>query len=54
MFADLLATDEVVVVLMQDWQVQPIPIQLVSPTSRKHSAKVRAFGEHIAQGLQSM
>jgi len=50
LFADLLATDEVVV-LMRNWQVQPIPIHLVSPLARKHSAKVRAFGDHVALAL---
>lgn len=47
---DLLPTGQVVV-LMPDWQVAPIPIHLVSPAARKHSAKVRAFGEHVAETL---
>lgn len=38
-------------VLMPDWQVAPIPIHLVSPAARKHSAKVRAFGDHMADAL---
>lgn len=50
-FADLLASGEVVV-LMPDWQVPPIPIHLVSPAARKHSAKVRAFNDHIANALR--
>lgn len=52
LFSDLLASGEVVV-LMPDWQVKPIPIHLISPEARKHSAKVRAFGDHVAQCLQS-
>jgi DNA-binding transcriptional LysR family regulator len=52
LFSDLLASGDVVV-LMPDWQVKPIPIHLISPEARKHSAKVRAFGDHVAQCLQS-
>jgi DNA-binding transcriptional LysR family regulator len=51
LFADLLRSGEVQV-LMQDWQVAPIPIHLVSPAARKHSAKVRAFGDHMAEALR--
>lgn len=50
-FADLQASGEVVV-LMPEWQVPPIPIHLVSPAARKHSAKVRAFNEHIANAFR--
>jgi len=50
LFGDLLHSGDVLV-LMPDWQVAPIPIHLVSPASRKHSAKVRAFGDHVAQAL---
>lgn len=50
LIADLLESGEVVE-LMQDWLVQPIPIHLVSPPARKHSAKVRAFGDHVAAAL---
>ena len=50
LFADLQASGDVVV-LMPDWQVPPIPIHLVSPLARKHSAKVRAFGDHVAGAL---
>ncbi|MET3121836.1 DNA-binding transcriptional LysR family regulator [Oxalobacteraceae bacterium GrIS 2.11] len=50
LIADLLDSGEVVE-LMQDWLVQPIPIHLVSPPARKHSAKVRAFGDHVAAAL---
>jgi DNA-binding transcriptional LysR family regulator len=50
LFTDLLASGDVLT-LLPDWLVQPIPIHLVSPAARKHSAKVRAFGDHIAQAL---
>ena len=52
LIADLLESGEVVE-LMKDWFAQTIPIHLVSPAARKHSAKVRAFGEHIAMALSS-
>jgi DNA-binding transcriptional LysR family regulator len=51
LFDDLRRSGEVQV-LMPDWQVAPIPIHLVSPTARKHSAKVRAFGDHVAEALR--
>jgi DNA-binding transcriptional LysR family regulator len=51
LFGDLRLSGEVQV-LMQDWQVAPIPIHLVSPAARKHSAKVRAFGDHVADALR--
>jgi DNA-binding transcriptional LysR family regulator len=51
LLTDLLLTGDVEV-LMKDWQVQPIPIHLVSPAARKHSAKVRAFGDHLAGALR--
>jgi DNA-binding transcriptional LysR family regulator len=51
-FPDMLANGEVVT-LMNDWLVQPIPIHLVSPAPRKHSAKVPAFGDHIAECLRA-
>ena len=50
LIADLLVSGEVVE-LLQDWLVQPIPVHLISPAARKHSAKVRAFGDHVAQAL---
>lgn len=37
---------------LPDWQVALIPIHLVSPAARKHSAKVRAFGDHVADALR--
>lgn len=51
LFGDLIASGEVQV-LMQDWGMSQLPVHLVSPRERRHSAKVRAFGEHIAQALQ--
>jgi DNA-binding transcriptional LysR family regulator len=50
LLSDVLRSGDVKV-LMPDWQVAAIPIHLVSPAARKHSAKVRAFGEHIAEAL---
>ena len=47
---DLMANGEVVE-LMKDWFAQPIPIHLISPAARRHSAKLRAFGEHIVAAL---
>ncbi len=45
-----LASGEVVR-LMPDWELPQSPIHLVSPPERKHSAKVRAFVEHISAAL---
>jgi len=45
-----LASGEVVR-LMPDWDAPQSPIHLVSPPGRKHSAKVRAFVEHISAAL---
>jgi hypothetical protein len=39
-----------VVRLLPDWSV-PSPIHLVSPQERRHSAKVRAFAEYVAQSF---
>ncbi|MGD0959557.1 MAG: LysR family transcriptional regulator [Methylomonas sp.] len=50
LFDDELASGEVVR-LMPDWELPQFPIHLVSPPGRKHSAKVRAFGEHISAEL---
>jgi DNA-binding transcriptional LysR family regulator len=43
-----------VVTLLPDWQTPPLPIQLVSPPGRQHSAKVKAFAEHIRASLGSV
>lgn len=37
--------------LLPDWEAVRLPIHLVSPAQRRHSAKVKAFGEHVAQAL---
>lgn len=34
--------------LLPDWPASPIPVHLVSPIQRRHSAKVKAFAEHLA------
>jgi DNA-binding transcriptional LysR family regulator len=39
-----------VIRLLPDWSV-PSPINLVSPQQRRHSAKVRAFAEYVAQAF---
>ena len=44
-------TSEEVVRLMPDWESPQSPIHLVSPPERKHSAKVKAFVEHISAAL---
>lgn len=50
LFEAELATGEVEAVLPH-WPGHDIPIQLVSPPQRRNSAKVRAFGDHLAAGL---
>jgi DNA-binding transcriptional LysR family regulator len=40
-----------VVTLLPDWQTPPLPMHLVSPPARQHSAKVRAFGEFVRAAL---
>jgi DNA-binding transcriptional LysR family regulator len=37
--------------LLPDWLGAPMPVHLVSPPERRASAKVRAFGDHMAAGL---
>ena len=37
--------------LLPGWEAVEVPIHLVSPSQRRHSTKVRVFGEHVAQGL---
>ncbi|MFZ6755482.1 LysR substrate-binding domain-containing protein [Undibacterium sp. Dicai25W] len=53
LISDLIVTGEVVA-LMQDWLLNPIPIHLVSPPARKHSSKVRAFGDHMAAAFSGV
>ena len=50
LFEAELASGEVVR-LMSDWESPQSPIHVVSPPERKHSAKVRAFVEHISAAL---
>ena len=50
LFQDLIASGEVQV-LLPGWQPSPLPLHLVSPPERRHTAKVRAFAEHVAQAL---
>jgi len=45
-----LASGEIVR-LMPDWESPQSPIHVVSPPERRHSAKVRAFVEHISAAL---
>lgn len=37
--------------LLPDWPAPDLPIHLVSPAQRRHSAKVRAFGDAVARAL---
>jgi DNA-binding transcriptional LysR family regulator len=50
LFESELAKGEVVR-LMPQWESPHSPIHLVSPPERKHSAKVKAFVEHMAQAM---
>jgi DNA-binding transcriptional LysR family regulator len=40
--------------LMPDWEMPRVPIHLVSPSERRFSAKVKAFGEHVAKELRHL
>jgi DNA-binding transcriptional LysR family regulator len=35
-------------VLLPDWPAPSMPVHLVSPSQRRHSAKVKAFADHLA------
>lgn len=37
--------------LLPDWEMAAIPIHLVSPGERRHSAKVKAFAEHVGKAM---
>lgn len=37
--------------LLSDWATPLMPIHLVSPSERRHSAKVKAFADHVAKGI---
>lgn len=52
LFEQELATGEVVQ-LMRDWVSPELPIHVVSPPGRQHSAKVRAFVEHVERHMGS-
>ncbi|QBK06200.1 LysR family transcriptional regulator [Hylemonella gracilis] len=47
LFEEEMARGEVQL-LLADWAVQELPLHLVSPLQRRHSAKVRAFGDLVA------
>lgn len=38
--------------LLPDWEALPLPIHLVSPPERRHSAKVKAFAEHVGKEME--
>jgi DNA-binding transcriptional LysR family regulator len=50
LFDDELASGEVQRML-PDWETIPIPIHVVSPLARRHSAKVKAFAEHVGKAM---
>lgn len=50
LFADALAAGEVVQ-LLPDWLAPELPMHLVSPPARRGSAKVRVFGDYVADAL---
>jgi DNA-binding transcriptional LysR family regulator len=37
--------------LLPDWEAAVIPVHLVSPRERRHSAKVRAFADYVSKAL---
>ena len=37
--------------LLPDWETLPMPIHLVSPQQRRHSAKVQAFAAFVAESM---
>ncbi|WP_425259296.1 LysR family transcriptional regulator [Rubrivivax sp. RP6-9] len=39
-------------VLLPDWPAPDLPIHVVSPAQRRHSAKVQAFGDAVMQALR--
>lgn len=50
LFQDQIARGDVQV-LMPGWEPSPLPLHVVSPPERRHSAKVRAFSEHLSAAL---
>lgn len=47
LFEEELARSDVQV-LLPEWPALPIPVHLISPSQRRHSAKVKAFADHFA------
>lgn len=47
LFEEELARSDVQV-LLPEWPALPIPVHLISPSQRRHSAKVKAFADHLA------
>ena len=37
--------------VLPDWEAAEVPIHLVSPRERRHSAKVKAFAEYVAKTM---
>jgi DNA-binding transcriptional LysR family regulator len=37
--------------LLPDWEALTLPINLVSPRERRHSAKVKAFADHVGKAM---
>jgi DNA-binding transcriptional LysR family regulator len=52
LFDDELASGEVQR-LLPDWEALAMPVHLVSPRERRHSAKVKAFADHVGQALET-
>ncbi|MCY0855091.1 LysR family transcriptional regulator [Cupriavidus sp. D39] len=50
LFDEELASGEVQQ-LLPDWETVAMPIHLVSPSERRHSAKVKAFAEYVGKAL---
>lgn len=50
LFEDVIASGQAQV-LLPDWATQALPVHLLSPQERRHSAKVKAFGQHIADAM---
>jgi DNA-binding transcriptional LysR family regulator len=50
LFEEELANGKVVR-LLRNWTTASLPVHLVSPQQRKHSTKVRVFGEHVARQM---
>jgi len=53
LFEQELARGEIVRVL-PDWEAPAIPIHLVNPRERRHSAKVKAFADYVARTIDTV